>query len=134
MNKFAEEGINFTVKSIHGEFEFRIGCDYCPSFNINPQSVNSWEANVEQHMAPQTSCSSNKNTKKANHFSNKQGLIGQSRISSYLVASSSVVNLDDFENSKLASLCLGLPVEKDSIEEDLLTSICKHSVLILPVQ
>ena len=27
MNKFAEEGINFTVKSIHGEFEFVIGCD-----------------------------------------------------------------------------------------------------------
>ena len=68
MNKFAEEGINFTVKSIHGEFEFRIGCDYCPSFNINPQSVNSWEANVEQHMAPQTSCTSKKNTKMQRKF------------------------------------------------------------------
>ena len=56
------------MKSIHGEFEFRIGCDYCPSFNINPQSVNSWEANVEQHMAPQTSCSSKKNTKMQRKF------------------------------------------------------------------
>ena len=67
MKKFADEGINFTMKNEDDVFVFKIGCEFCPSFNINPCSVNSWEKNVEQHVAPNAS-SSKKNKKRIKSF------------------------------------------------------------------
>jgi len=51
-----------------------------------------------------------------------------------VIIPSSIVNLSDFEDSNVARLCLGLPIEKGSIEEDLLLNLpYKDSLEFVPV-
>jgi hypothetical protein len=97
-----------------GTIQYTIICDFCPNFIINPLTVKSWEKNVEQHISPTAA------PKKAtrNHFSNKQSLSGQSRMSNF-VSRQSPVTVNDFENPALARQCFGIPIEVDSMEEDL---------------
>ena len=72
--------------------------------------------------------------KGSNHFSNKQKLNGQSRMSNFVIMPSSVVNLYDFVDTNVARLCRGLPIEKGSIEEDLLLNLpYRDSLEFVPV-
>lgn len=134
MSKFAEEGINFTITCRNEIFVFKVGCMFCPRFSIDPSSTKSWETNVEQHVSP-TEPNSKTNQKGSNHFSNKQQFTGQSSLLGFaFTLSSSVVNLEVFEDSHRARLCLGFPIEKDSIEEDLLFNLpFRDSLEFVPV-
>ena len=114
MTKHGKDGINFTMKgNSDGTVQYTIICEYCPNFVSNPLTVNSWEKNIEQHISPTAAPK-----KGTNHFSNKQSLSGQSRMSSFIIRQSPVT-VNDFENPALARQCFGIPIEVDSMEEDL---------------
>ena len=55
-------------------------------------------------------------------------------MSNFVIIPSSVVNLYDFVDSNEARLCRGLPLEKGSIEEDLLLNLpYRDSLEFVPV-
>jgi len=120
MTKHGKDGINFTMKgNSDGTIQYTIICEYCPNFVSNPLTVNSWEKNIEQHISPTAAPK-----KGTNHFSNKQRLSGQSRMSSFIIRQSPVT-VNDFENPALARQCFGIPIEVDSMEEDELMLMMK---------
>lgn len=128
MSEYAVEGINFTMKAKpDGTMKYSIICEYCSQFVINPCKNHSWEHNIKQHVAP-TDSSSKTNSKGGNHYTNKIKLAGQLRMTSFVSISPSV-SANDFENPTLALLCLGLPVEKGSMEEELLFNLHYRSTL-----
>ena len=114
MTKHRKDGINFTMKcNSDGTVQYAIICEYCPKFISNPFTVNSWEKNVEQHISPTAAPK-----KGTNHFTNKQSLSRQSQMSSFVIRPSPVT-VNDFENPALARQCFGIPIEEDSMEENL---------------
>ncbi len=123
LKKHGADGICITgMCTQEGFIKYLIECDYCPGVKYD-SSNNTWISNWEQHVAP-TKANSKKNENDWNHFSRKRLLANQPRINNVAgftyTSPRKPVTLDQFEEPYLASLCLGLPVEEDSMEEELL--------------
>ncbi len=123
LKKHGADGICITgTCTQEGFIQYIINCDYCPRVYYN-SSNNTWISNWEQHVAP-TKPNNKRSQKDWNHFSMKGLFANQPRINNFAGFACSLprkpITIDQFEEPNLASLCLGLPVEEESMEEDLL--------------